>query len=85
MIAAFGNSNGDFEMLKWITFDKGTRLGLIVHHTAADREWANNRDSHMGRLSKALDETPKCGRVVMDMKRDWKLLRAIAFLKLRRM
>ncbi len=71
-IAAFGNSDGDFEMLEWTTSGKGPRFGLIVHHTDADREWAYDRDSRTGRLSKALDEAPKRGWTVVDMKRDWK-------------
>lgn len=70
-LAAFGNSDGDFEMLEWTTSVKGPRFGLIVHHTDADREWAYDRESHVGRLSKALDEAPKRGWVVVDMKRDW--------------
>ncbi len=70
-IMAFGNSDGDFEMLEWTTSGKGSRFGLIVHHTDTDREWAYDRDSHIGRLSKALDEAPKRGWIVVDMKRDW--------------
>ena len=71
-IAAFGNSDGDFEMLQWTTGAKGPRFGLIVHHTDAEREWAYDRESHVGRLDKALDEAPKRGWVVVDMKKDWK-------------
>jgi hypothetical protein len=71
-IAAFGNSDGDYEMLRWTTSGKGPRLGLIVHHTDAVRESAYDRDSPVGRLDKALDEAPARGWVVVDMKKDWK-------------
>lgn len=68
---AFGNSDGDFEMLEWTTTGPGPRLGLLVHHTDAEREWAYARDSHVGRLRRGLDEAPGRGWVVVDMKRDW--------------
>ena len=71
-IAAFGNSDGDFEMLEWTTSGNGPRFGMIVHHTDAEREWAYDRDSKIGRLNTALDEAPKRGWVVVDMKQDWK-------------
>jgi phosphoglycolate phosphatase-like HAD superfamily hydrolase len=71
-IAAFGNSDGDFEMLEWTTSARGARLGLIVHHTDTEREWAYDRDSPIGRLARALDQAPKRGWIVVDMKRDWK-------------
>ena len=70
-IAAFGNSDGDFEMLEWATAAPGARLGLIVHHTDADREWQYDRSSHVGRLARGLDEAATRGWVVVDMKRDW--------------
>ena len=54
-IAAFGNSDGDLEMLQWTTLGGGARLGLIVHHTDAEREYAYDRQSHVGKLDKALD------------------------------
>jgi hypothetical protein len=76
-IAAFGNSDGDYEMLRWATADAAAgkpRLGLIVHHTDADREYAYDRESHIGRLDKALDEAPRRGWVVVDMQRDWKVI-----------
>jgi phosphoglycolate phosphatase-like HAD superfamily hydrolase len=73
-IAAFGNSDGDFEMLEWTTSGSGPRLGLIVHHTDAVREWAYDRDSHIGTLARALDEAPARGWVVVDMKEDWKTI-----------
>jgi hypothetical protein len=70
-LAAFGNSDGDFEMLEWTTSGSGPRFGLIVHHTDADREWAYDRGSHVGALERALDEAPARGWVVVDMRRDW--------------
>jgi phosphoglycolate phosphatase-like HAD superfamily hydrolase len=71
-IIAFGNSDGDFEMLEWTTAGSGARLGLIVHHTDAEREYAYDRNSRIGRLDRALDEAPKRGWVLVDMKMDWK-------------
>ena len=71
-IAAFGNSDGDFEMLEWTTSGPGPRLGMIVHHTDPTREWAYDRDSPIGTLARALDEAPKRGWIVIDMKQDWK-------------
>jgi phosphoserine phosphatase len=73
-IAAFGNSDGDFEMLEWTTSAAGPRFGLIVHHTDAEREWAYDRDSHIGALARGLDEAPKRGWVLVDMKQDWKVI-----------
>jgi hypothetical protein len=73
-IAAFGNSDGDYEMLRWTTAGPGPRFGLIVHHTDAVREWAYDRESHVGRLARALDEAPRRGWVVVDMKRDWRVI-----------
>lgn len=71
-IAAFGNSNGDLQMLQWTTAGSGKRLGLIVHHTDAEREYAYDRDSKVGRLDKALDEAIEKKWTVVDMKSDWK-------------
>jgi hypothetical protein len=71
-IAAFGNSDGDYEMLRWTTAGKGARFGLIVHHTDALREYAYDRQSLVGRLDKALDEAPTRGWIIVDMKKDWK-------------
>jgi phosphoserine phosphatase len=71
-IAAFGNSDGDLEMLQWTSAVRGARLALIVHHTDAEREWAYDRKSHVGRLDKALDEAAAMGWTVVDMKKDWK-------------
>lgn len=71
-IAAFGNSDGDLQMLQYTTIGgQGLRFGLIVHHTDADREWAYDRQSHVGRLDKALDEAAKRNWTVVDMKKDW--------------
>jgi hypothetical protein len=70
-ILAAGNSDGDFEMLQWTTAGDGPRLGLIVHHTDADREWAYDRRSNEGRLDRALDAAPGNGWLVVDMARDW--------------
>lgn len=73
-IFAAGNSNGDFEMLEWTTAGPGPRFGLLIHHDDADREWAYDRESHIGRLDKGLDEAPKRGWVVVSMKSDWSLV-----------
>jgi phosphoglycolate phosphatase-like HAD superfamily hydrolase len=69
---AAGNSDGDLQMLQWTTLNAGLRFGLLVHHTDAEREYAYDRKSEVGRLDKALDEAPKRGWLVVDMKRDWK-------------
>jgi phosphoserine phosphatase len=71
-IAAFGNSDGDLEMLQWTTAGAGPRFGLIVHHDDAAREAAYDRASPVGRLARALDEAPRCGWVVVSMQKDWK-------------
>jgi haloacid dehalogenase-like hydrolase len=73
-IAAFGNSDGDFEMLEWTTSGGGARFGLIVHHTDADREWAYDRASHIGMLARGLDEADARGWTLVDMKHDWKVI-----------
>ena len=73
-IAAFGNSDGDLQMLQWTAAGAGPRFCLLVHHTDADREWAYDRDSHVGRLDKALDAANKNGWTIVDMKRDWKTI-----------
>jgi phosphoglycolate phosphatase-like HAD superfamily hydrolase len=70
-ILAFGNSDGDFEMLEYTTSAPGPRLGLIVHHDDATREYAYDRESHVGRLDRGLDEAAKRGWVVVSMKSDW--------------
>jgi hypothetical protein len=73
-IAAFGNSDGDLEMLQWTAGGTGARFALIVHHTDAVREWAYDRKSHVGQLDKALDEAQTKGWTVIDMKQDWKVI-----------
>lgn len=73
-IFAAGNSDGDLQMLQWTTMNKGPRLGLLVHHTDAAREWAYDRSSPVGRLDKALDEAPRQGWQVVDMKTDWRVI-----------
>lgn len=73
-IAAFGNSDGDLQMLQWTTAGKGARFGLLVQHTDAAREWAYDRKSSVGKLDKALDEAKVKGWTVVDMKSDWKVI-----------
>ncbi|MHA3977600.1 HAD family hydrolase [Halovulum sp. GXIMD14794] len=67
-----GNSDGDFQMLEWATAGEGARLGLIVHHTDADREFAYDREGHIGVLDRGLDEADARGWVLIDMAEDWK-------------
>jgi len=71
-IFAFGNSDGDQEMLEWTAGGTGARFMGLVHHTDAEREWAYDRHSHVGRLDKALDEANAKGWTVVDMRRDWR-------------
>jgi phosphoglycolate phosphatase-like HAD superfamily hydrolase len=73
-IAAFGNSDGDFQMLEWTTAGDGARLGVYIHHTDAEREWAYDRDSHIGRLDRGLDEAEARGWTVVSMKDDWRTI-----------
>ena len=73
-IAAFGNSDGDLQMLQWTTAGQGPRFALYVHHTDAEREWAYDRKSSIGRLDKGLDEAEAKGWTVVDMKQDWKVI-----------
>jgi len=73
-IAAFGNSDGDLQMLEWARGGGGVRFALIVHHTDAEREWAYDRTSSIGRLDKALDVAQAEGWTVVDMKNDWKTI-----------
>lgn len=70
-IAAFGNSDGDLQMLQWTADGQGPRLMMLIHHTDAEREWAYDRQSVVGRLDQALDEAQTRGWTVVDMKRDW--------------
>jgi hypothetical protein len=71
-IAAFGNSDGDFEMLEWTTSAPGARLGVIVHHDDAQREFAYDRAAHIGKLARGLDEGPARGWTIVSVKNDWK-------------
>jgi len=71
-IAAFGNSDGDFQMLEWTTAGPGARLGIIVRHDDAASEYAYDRKSSIGNLDRGLDEAPKRGWKVVSMKNDWK-------------
>ncbi|CAN7484943.1 haloacid dehalogenase-like hydrolase [Phyllobacterium sp. LjRoot231] len=71
-IAAFGNSDGDLEMLQWTTLAGGTHFGMLIHHTDAEREYAYDRDTEFGRLDKALDAAAVNQWTVVDMKTDWK-------------
>jgi len=71
-IAAFGNSDGDLQMLQWTAAGSGARFCLYVHHTDADREWAYDRRSTIGRLDQGLDEATQRGWTIVDMKSDWK-------------
>ncbi len=71
-IAAFGNSDGDLQMLQWTAASDGPRFMLLVHHTDAEREWAYDRQSPIGRLDKALDEATNRGWTVVDMKKDFR-------------
>ena len=73
-ILAFGNSDGDLQMLQWTAAGSGARFMGIVHHTDAVREYAYDRESHIGRLDKALEEAKTRGWLVVDMKSDWKAI-----------
>jgi len=71
-VFAAGNSDGDYEMLRFTTNGTGPRMGIIVHHTDSTREWAYDRKSPIGRLERGLDDAPKFGWVLVDMQKDWK-------------
>ena len=73
-IAAFGNSDGDLQMLEWTTAGDGRRLGVIVRHDDAEREYAYDRDGHVGRLDAALDRASDAGWLVISMKSDWSMV-----------
>ena len=73
-IAAFGNSDGDLQMLQWTAAGTGARFCLYVHHTDAKREWAYDRNSNIGRLDKGLDEAKAKDWTVVSMKDDWKTI-----------
>jgi phosphoserine phosphatase len=70
-VAAFGNSDGDFEMLEWVTAGPGPRLGVLVHHDDGEREPASDRPSAVGRLARGLDEAPARRWTVVSVKQDW--------------
>jgi phosphoglycolate phosphatase-like HAD superfamily hydrolase len=78
-IAAFGNSDGDFQMLQWTTAGEGPRLGVLIHHTDSEREWAYDRESHVGRLDRGLDEAAERGWILVDMENDWKTVHPAAW------
>ncbi|SEI47210.1 MULTISPECIES: HAD family phosphatase [unclassified Achromobacter] len=71
-ILAFGNSDGDLQMLQWTMAGPGKRFAGLVHHTDAKREWAYDRQSHVGRLDKALDAARVQGWTIVDMEKEWK-------------
>ncbi len=73
-IAAFGNSDGDLQMLQWTASNELPSFMLYIHHTDDVREWAYDRKSHIGRLNKGLDEAKEKGWTVVDMKKDWKVI-----------
>nr|WP_275125922.1 HAD family hydrolase [Vibrio fluvialis] len=73
-IAAFGNSDGDLAMLQWTAAGDGLRLPVYIHHTDDKREWSYDRESHVGKLDKGLDEAKAKGWPVVDMKTDWKVI-----------
>ncbi len=70
-VFAAGNSDGDFEMLEWTTAGPGPHFALLIHHDDAHREWAYDRDSHIGKLDRGLDESSRRGWTVVSMKNDW--------------
>ncbi len=71
-IAAFGNSDGDFAMLEWVSGGTGARFALIVHHDDAVREFAYDREAGLAKLDRGLDEGPKRGWTLVSVKSDWK-------------
>ncbi len=73
-VFAGGNSDGDLQMLQWTTAREGASFGLLIHHTDAEREWAYDRKSHVGKLDKALDQAADAGWSVVDMQKDWKVV-----------
>jgi hypothetical protein len=70
-IFAAGNSDGDFQMLEYTMAGEGPRFAMLVHHTDAEREFAYDRDSHIGKLERGLDEGPQRGWLIVDMAQDW--------------
>jgi hypothetical protein len=70
-IFAAGNSDGDFAMLEWVTSGEGPAFGMLLHHTDAEREFAYDREGHIGVLNQGLDEADARGWLVVDMAQDW--------------
>ncbi len=77
-IFAAGNSDGDFQMLEWTTTGPGPRFAMLIQHDDADREWAYDRYSHIGKLDKGLDEGPKRGWTIVSMKNDWNTIHPVS-------
>lgn len=73
-VFAAGNSDGDLQMLRWIDSNPLKTFKLYIHHTDAVREWAYDRESHIGRFDKGLDEAMEKGWTVSSMKADWKVV-----------
>jgi phosphoserine phosphatase len=73
-VAAFGNSDGDLQMLQWTCAGSGARFCMYVHHTDDAREWAYDRASSIGKLDKGLDEARARGWTIADMKAEWKTI-----------
>ena len=73
-IFAAGNSDGDLAMLQWTASNSKKNFELYVHHTDSIREWAYDRESHIGKLDKGLDEASRHGWTVVDMAKDWKVI-----------
>lgn len=73
-VFASGNSDGDLQMLQWTASNEHKSFMLYLHHTDAEREWAYDRESHIGKLDKGLDQAKKDGWTVIDMKKDWRVI-----------
>ena len=73
-VFASGNSDGDLQMMQWAASNKYKSFVLYVHHTDSVREWAYDRESHIGRLDKGLDEANENGWTIIDMQKDWKVI-----------
>lgn len=72
-IAAFGNSDGDFQMLEWVTSQEPF-LGMIIKHDDAQREWSYTKDTLQGKLDKALTMASEKNWIITSMKNDWKTI-----------
>ena len=73
-IAAFGNSDGDLQMLQYTAAGEGARLMAFIHHTDSEREWAYDRESSIGKFDKGLTEAEQRGWTIVDMKQDWRVI-----------